>query len=86
MIALPRLLTETQAAEYLGVPKASLKRLAVGRVPIDGRIRWDRHALDHWLDDMGGLSAPSTANANQTEAEAALDRFFSDQRHAARHS
>jgi len=79
-----RLLNENQAAAYLGIPKAALKRIMVGRVPIDGRIRWDRIALDRWLDEMGGMGAPSPANTNQTEAEAALDRFLSDQRHAPR--
>lgn len=77
-----RLMTEGEAADHLRIPKSELKRLTVGRVPINGRIRWDRVALDHWLDGLAGLSAPMPANANQTEAEAALDRFITDQRHA----
>lgn len=79
-----RLLTERQAADYLGVPLKSMKRLTVGRVPIDGRVRWDRYALDRWLDDMGGFGAPSPANTNQSEADAALERFLADKRHSSR--
>jgi hypothetical protein len=77
-------MTEAEAADHLSIPKSSVKRLPVGRVPIDGKIRWDRVALDHWLDGLAGLIAPLPANTNQTEAEAALDRFLTDQRHAPR--
>lgn len=79
-----RLLNERQAADYLGVPVNTMKRLTVGRVPIDGRIRWDRCALDRWLDGLGGLSAPSPANTNQSDADAALERFLADKRHPTR--
>ena len=81
-----RLLTESAAAEHLSIPKACMKRIVRGRVLIDGRVRWDRVALDAWLDELSGMGVQSEpANCNMTEAEAALERFLSeDQERAAR--
>lgn len=49
----PRLMTEAQARDYLaGVnPHAVMAPLRIGARP-----RWDRVALDHWLDARQGLS------------------------------
>jgi hypothetical protein len=83
----PRLLDDRAAAAYLSLPVAALKRLRQGRVIIDGRTRWDRFALDAWLDEQRGVVAPSAAGrrpANQDDAEAALDRWTANKAHAAR--
>lgn len=80
----PRLLTAEAAAAYLALPVAAVRRLLQGRVVIDGRTRWDRQALDAWLD--GRPASPSLsppANSNATEADQALDRFLATQGHAA---
>jgi hypothetical protein len=79
----PRLLTEGAAAAYLSIPVASLRRLTEGRVQIDGRVRWDRFALDAWLDGGQGKAAPFPANENPTDADQALARFLEAQGHAA---
>lgn len=79
-----RLLNETQAATYLGIPRAAIKRILVGRVPIDGRIRWDRVALDAWLDALRGVKTDAPANSNKTDADDALDRFLATSGHAPR--
>jgi hypothetical protein len=82
----PRLLTERAAAEYLSIPVAGVRRIAAGRVVLDGRVRWDRLALDEWLDAMRGRAPTSAANQNQTKADAALAEWLADQTNAARSS
>lgn len=79
-----RLLTENQAAIYLGIPRTAIKNILVGRVPIAGRIRWDRVALDAWLDELRGVKADVPANSNKTDAEQALERFLASAGHAPR--
>ncbi len=79
-----RLLTEEAAAAHLSIPKACMKRIVRGRVQIDGRTRWDRVALDAWLDELSGMGVQSpAANCNQTEAESALAQWLEDEGHAA---
>lgn len=78
----PRLLNDRDAAAYLSIPLAGLKRLPAGRVRIDGRVRWDRVALDAWLDEQAHLGVPSASD--RSEAEAALDQWIKDSGHAAR--
>lgn len=80
----PRLLDQKSAAEYLALPLAAVRRLTAGRVMIDGRTRWDRVALDAWLDERRGVRVAAPANENQTEADAALARFLETARHAPR--
>lgn len=46
----PRLLTAKDAAAYLSLPVAAVRRMLDGRVMIGGRTRWDRQALDALLD------------------------------------
>lgn len=82
-----RLLTAEAAAAYLSLPVAAVKRLAAGRVVLDGRVRWDRMALDAMLDAAFRPPAPSRpANENASEADLALARFLEAQPDAARHS
>lgn len=74
-MAAPRLLTEQAAAEYLSIPRAAMKKVAAGRTPIAGKIRWDRVALDAWLDEQRGVQAKSELPANEDSPDAALQRF-----------
>lgn len=73
----PRLLTGRQAAEYLGfksvevlrsipVEPIKLSTVGVGRVP-----RWDRRALDRYLDSLSSIegAAPPTDDGFALEAE-----------------
>lgn len=82
----PRLLDQRSAAEYLALPLAAVRRLTAGRVQISGRVRWDRVALDAWLDAQRGVTVEAPANENHTEADAALERFLETQRHDPRRS
>jgi len=82
----PRLLDLASAAAYLSLPLAAVRRLAAGRVVIDGRARWDRVALDAWLDEQRGGRVLSPANENPSPADAALARFLETARHAPRRS
>lgn len=70
----PRLLTDAEAAAYLSIPATSLRRLNVGRVVLDGRVRWDRLAIDAWLDAENGLVKAQPAPSPESEADAALAR------------
>lgn len=84
--AFRRLLTDEQAANYLSLPLASMKRMAVGRVVVDGRVRWDRNAIDAWLDRESGLAAPVTETGGHAAADRALDGWLEDAKYAARRS
>lgn len=80
----PRLLKEEEAATYLCIPVAAVRRVMSGRVTIDGRVRWDRCAIDVWLDRESGLGAHSPDTVERTEAESALDAWIANSSHAAR--
>lgn len=84
----PRLLTEEQAADYLGgLPLTAVRRLNFGRVLIEGRVRFDRAALDAHLDRLSGLACdppPPAAAGDPDDADAALARFLAVQTDAAR--
>lgn len=82
----PRLLTEHAAAEYLSIPVAGVRRIMAGRVTLDGRVRWDRVALDEWIDGLRGRAVPSVANQNGSTADEALAGWIADQKHDARRS
>lgn len=69
----PRLLTEDEAAEYLHVPAAAVVRAGIGRVRFGRYVRYDRHALDAYLDGLAGLN-PHVANDDDSP-DAAFDRF-----------
>jgi hypothetical protein len=82
----PRLLTERDAAAYLSIPVAGVRRLEAGRVVLDGRVRWDRVALDEWLDALRGRGPQSAANQNSTKADEALAGWIADKKNAPRGS
>lgn len=72
-----RLLKEDEVADYLGdIPVAEVTRQGIGRVLIGRYARYDRFAIDAWLDARSGL-APATESMNipEDDAEAALARF-----------
>lgn len=81
---LPRLLREQDAAAYLSLPNAAMRRIRAGRVIVDGRVRWDRQALDAWLDRESGISATTPASEARTAAEDLLDGWLANAPHAAR--
>jgi len=72
---LPRLLTEQAAADYLSLPRACMKKVAAGRTAIAGRVRWDRIALDAWLDEQRGVEAKLSPPPAEDSPDAALQRF-----------
>jgi len=79
----PRLMTAIQAARYLGFKSSQvLKRIPVEPILVsdDGLTRtrrYDRKALDVWLDERSGLAAPEPRSAYDpgVEAEAAELEF-----------
>lgn len=71
----PRLLTAEEAAAYFHLSVKSFERLNVGRVPLGAAIRYDRVALDAYLDELSGLARTSPTPHANDDAEAALDRF-----------
>lgn len=80
----PRLLTEQEAADYLRVPAATLRRLSLGRVVLGTRHRYDRKALDAHLDQLAGLVTASPQSMEQADVD--LARFISDHARPARPS
>ncbi|MFT4251657.1 MAG: hypothetical protein QM608_04145 [Caulobacter sp.] len=74
---LPRLLNAKEAARYLGYETTSV----LANIPVKPLVmtatgqgvskRWDRHAIDRWLDDVGGL----TSSVSATAGSAADDAF-----------
>ena len=78
----PRLLKVREAAEYLSLPMAQFERLRIGLVRLGAAVRYDRMALDAYLDELGGLGAKSDPT-QPDEAEAALARFNARRGHAA---
>lgn len=80
----PRLLTDQGVAEYLSLPLATARKVMAGRVAVQGRIRWDRLAIDRWLDGQQGLAPSAPANANLSGPDAALARFMARSQDASR--
>lgn len=70
-------LSRQQAATYLGVSTDVLRQLDargdVVRIPLPGRtVRYDRAALDRWLDRASGLdAAPPPAASTMAPAKKA---------------
>jgi hypothetical protein len=77
----PRLLTEGQAAAYLNVPAAEVRRQGWGRIRLGIHTRYDVNALDAHLDELMGVAPQSAAPNADNDAEAALARSID---HAAR--
>lgn len=71
-----RLLTEQEAAAYLSLPAATVRKLPFGHVRLGSRHRYDRKALDAALDRMAGLDSSAEPNVNKANAE--LARFIAD--------
>lgn len=75
----PRLLTATQAAAYLGYETTTL----LAKIPVkpirmvaDGpgsQPKYDRVALDAWLDRLSGISVPPAAPAKGGAGDAQDD-------------
>ncbi|MEX6505036.1 helix-turn-helix transcriptional regulator [Jiella sp. M17.18] len=71
-LALPerRMLNAHQAAEYLGVSLSWFKRqMPVAPIKLGDMIRWDRKALDQWVDGQ----TKSTANMTGDEWLGVMD-------------
>lgn len=70
---LPRLLSASDAARYLGYKSVdALKRIPVRPLNIiDGGVRgaprWDKKAIDLWLDILSSISANSNDNIAEVE-------------------
>ena len=68
----PRLLSAEQAASYLSIPVAAFKRLAIGWVKLGNYIRYDRYAIDQWVDSVSGILHTT---GSITETSVALESF-----------
>ncbi|WP_395944404.1 hypothetical protein [Brevundimonas sp.] len=69
----PRMFTAQQAATYVGYKSTDiLRRIPVTPVSLasngDAAPRWDRVALDQWLDGLGGIGVASS-QATDLEAD-----------------
>ena len=62
----PRLMTTEDAAAYLSISPGQLKKHGPVPIRIGGSVRYDRHALDAWIDQLGGGSD----GGNDAEAQA----------------
>lgn len=63
----PRLLSRTEAAAYCGFkPTAFGEHVRSGRLPpaMPGLKKWDRKALDMFLDQASGIAKPEATNDN----------------------
>lgn len=68
----PRLLSRTEAAAYCGFkPTAFGEHVRSGRLPpaIPGLKKWDRKALDMFLDNVSGLANDNAAEETDPWAE-----------------
>lgn len=77
-----RLLTEQEAAAYLALPAATVRKLPFGHVRLGSRHRYDRKALDAHLDRLAGLDSSEEPNVNKADAD--LARFIADHPDVAR--
>jgi len=77
----PRLLRAQDLRIYLALPaSASLSAVPVRPIRIGRHDRWDRYAIDAWLDECSGLRPlPSAERTAQDEADAALARWVAKQ-------
>lgn len=63
----PRLLNRTEAAAYCGFkPTAFSSHVLAGRLPaaLPGLHKWDRAAIDQFLDQASGLAKFESVNDN----------------------
>jgi hypothetical protein len=67
-----------QAAHYLGFKSTGplrdfpIKPIVWGSDGRSGRPMYDRHQIDHWLDEQAGISSPRPLPEDANEAEAAF--------------
>jgi hypothetical protein len=81
----PRLMKDAEAAAYLCLSLKDLRGVPFGRVQINGRVRWDRNAIDNELDHMSGISR--NLELQQPDSpDAALERHINNQRASPRRS
>lgn len=53
----PRLLSAAMAAAYCGLSAPTFRaECPVKPIRIRNRVLFDRHAIDHWIDQLGGES------------------------------
>lgn len=50
MTALVPLLTADELAAWLSISRTAAYRIEAGRIRIGGSVRWDRDAVQRWLD------------------------------------
>lgn len=63
----PRLLSKAEAAAYCGFKLTAFSdHVRAGKLPpsLPGLKKWDRKALDQFLDEASGLAKPDAANDN----------------------
>lgn len=77
----PRLLTATQTATYLGYRSTAILRslplrpLRLSTADVGCAPRWDRTALDRWLDELSDLGRTTTNDNEPTGVEAELNQW-----------
>jgi excisionase family DNA binding protein len=64
----PRILSEREAAAYLGVGRTLFRaRIKAGQFPAPmrqgRRVLWDKKTLDRYLDTLSGLNDNESANS-----------------------
>lgn len=57
----PRLMAAELAAQYLSVPASAVPSLGVPAVDVGYGLRYDRTALDAWVDRAGGPTGVAEA-------------------------
>lgn len=72
----PRLLSATDAADYLSISPTTLKGLGIGSRKIGKRVLYDVRDLDRYVDRLANLPAEMTPDAAQDEER----RFFERRR------
>jgi predicted DNA-binding transcriptional regulator AlpA len=68
----PRLMTGAEVAAYLGLTQASFSKwVADGRAPkrLPGTRRWDRKAIDLYLDKLSGIPPAPLSKEDREEEE-----------------
>lgn len=77
----PRLLTAAQAATYLGYRSTEILRrlpvrpLRLSSTDVERAPRWDRNALDRWLDGLSDLGGTITNDNEPASVEAELNAW-----------
>lgn len=70
----PRLLSETDAAEYLSIGATTLRGLGLKVRRLGRRVLYDRADLDRWVDRMDEQPVEPADQARESAAEE--ERFF----------